>query len=208
MLGIELHTRRRNRVNGIITKIDSDRFEIEVQQTFGNCRQYIQARTFAPNKLSNLPQIEEIASLEMWDNDLIANADTFFIATAYQDRAAGINKGVDVSHRGGKQGFVRIENHQTLTIPDFSGNNHFNTIGNLELNPRAGLLFVDFADQHLLYLTGTTETIWSGTEVNSFAGAERLIRFHLKQGYRVQNSLPLSWSNPQYSTFLNDMGAW
>ena len=194
LLGIELHTRRRNRVNGIITKIDVDSLEIEVQQTFGNCPQYIQPRTFIPNQLNNSPRIEKLTFLTKWEKDLIANGDTFFIATAYQDQSQSISKGVDVSHRGGNPGFIRIDNNQTLTIPDFSGNNHFNTIGNLESNPRAGLLFIDFADNNLLYLTCTTEIIWLGAEVRAFAGAQRLIRVHLKQGYRVKNSLPISWS--------------
>lgn len=207
LLGIELHTRRRNRVNGIVTKVERDRFEVEVRQTFGNCPQYIQARTFVRERSSDLPQIESIVSLSRWENDSIANADTFFIATAYQDSSGGINKGVDVSHRGGKPGFIKVNDKQTLTIPDFSGNNHFNTIGNLELNPRAGLLFVDFANKSLLYLTGTTEIIWSGKEVNSFVGAERLIRFYLKQGYRVRDSLPLSWSNPEFSPSLENHGS-
>jgi uncharacterized protein len=66
------------------------------------------------------------------------------IATAYQAESAGSASGVDVSHRGGKLGFVRIDDDRTLTIPDFGGNNHFNTFGNLELNPHTGLVFVDF----------------------------------------------------------------
>ena len=61
--------------------------------------------------------------------------------------------GVDVSHRGGKPGFVRIDDDKTLTFPDFSGNYHFNTMGNILLNPLAGLLFIDFEQGDLLYLT-------------------------------------------------------
>ncbi|VEP12330.1 Pyridoxamine 5'-phosphate oxidase-related, FMN binding [Hyella patelloides LEGE 07179] len=210
LLGIELHTRRRNRINGVVTKINADNFEIEVKQAFGNCPQYIQGRTFESVKSNLSPQINEITSFGECERNLITNADTFFIATAYQDEFASnnTNKGVDVSHKGGKPSFVRIDNNQTLTIPDFSGNNHFNTIGNLELNPRAGLLFIDFARSNLLYLTGTTEIIWSGTEVSSYQGAERLIRFHLTQGYQVENSLPLSWSNPKSSKFLDQTGSW
>lgn len=108
LLGIELHTRRRNRMNGIVSKTNADGFEVEVRQTFGNCPQYIQARTFAPMESSVSPQITEITSLGASDRNKIANADTFFIATAYRDESAGIAKGVDASHRGGKPGFVRL----------------------------------------------------------------------------------------------------
>src|SRR5262252_5216574 len=44
LLGIEPHTRRRNRLNGTIVDVAADRFTVEVDQSFGNCPQYIQAR--------------------------------------------------------------------------------------------------------------------------------------------------------------------
>ncbi|MCA8223987.1 pyridoxamine 5'-phosphate oxidase family protein [Burkholderia multivorans] len=36
---------------------------------------------------------------------------------------------------------------RTLVLPDFAGNNLFNTIGNLLVNPAIALLFVDFVRQ-------------------------------------------------------------
>jgi predicted pyridoxine 5'-phosphate oxidase superfamily flavin-nucleotide-binding protein len=209
-LGIELSTRRRNRVNGIVSAVYPDGFEVQVQQTFGNCPQYIQTRTpeghdLDPTTLRPPSQIEQFGTIE---RAIITRADTFFIATAYQSESAGVASGVDVSHRGGKPGFVKIEDGCTLTIPDFSGNRHFNTFGNLALNPRAGLLFIDFSKGHLLYLTGTAEVIWEGAEILAYAGAERLLRFHLQIGYRVEGNLPLRWSDPVFSPFLNSTGPW
>jgi uncharacterized protein len=209
-LGIELPTRRRNRMNGVVTSIGSDGFEVQVQQCFGNCPQYIQARQSAlnPFNASDPQPIHQIDHLGEAEQAMVATADTFFIATAYQAKSAGMASGVDVSHRGGKPGFVRIDDDHTLTIPDFSGNNHFNTFGNLELNPHAGLLFIDFQQGDLLYLTGTAAVIWEGDEICHYAGAERLFRFHLKQSYRVEGSLPLRWSAPEFSPFLEPMGSW
>lgn len=193
LLGIELHTRRRNRLNGTVAAMDADGFTVQVGQSFGNCPQYIQARTVELDDFDPLvpKPILAIATLGDRDREMIATADTFFIATAYQDLSAGSTRGVDVSHRGGKSGFVRIGDAQTLTVPDFSGNGHFNTFGNLELNPHAGLLFVDFEQGNLLYLMGTAEVIWQGAEISAYEGAERLLRFHLSTGYRVEGSLPL-----------------
>lgn len=209
-LGIELHTRRRNRVNGVVSAIHTDGFEVQVRQSFGNCPQYIQARMFELKEFeSTTPKpVHEIRAFSEPERTTIATADTFFIATAYQDESAGVNSGVDVSHRGGKPGFVRIDGNDTLTIPDFSGNHHFNTFGNLELNPRAGLLFVDFDQGNLLYLTGTAKVIWEGAEISTYIGAERLLRFHLERGYRVEASLPLRWSAPEFSPFLEKTGSW
>ncbi|MBW4515790.1 MAG: pyridoxamine 5'-phosphate oxidase family protein [Timaviella obliquedivisa GSE-PSE-MK23-08B] len=210
LLGIELQTRRRNRLNGTVIETHPDGFEIQVRQSFGNCPQYIQARRFEldPDEVSLCPSVYQITTLGTVEQAIITAADTFFIATSYQDESVGAASGVDVSHRGGKPGFVRIDHHQTLTIPDFSGNGHFNTFGNLELNPRAGLLFVNFGQGSLLYLTGTAEVIWKGTEITAYKGAERLFRFQLHQGYRVEGSIPLRGSDPEFSPFLDHTGSW
>ncbi len=210
LLGIELSTRRRNRLNGRVKAIDTDGFDIEIRQSFGNCPQYIQARGFQLQDFEASTQ-KPIYSLQRFSEEerkLISGADTFFIATAYQFAEEDLASGVDVSHRGGKPGFIRIDDESTLTIPDFSGNNHFNTFGNLELNPRAGLLLIDFRQGDLLYLTGTAQVIWEGEEIRLYPGAERLLRFYLHQGYRVEGSLPLCWSSPEFSPFLESFGSW
>ncbi|MGK7932378.1 MAG: pyridoxamine 5'-phosphate oxidase family protein [Microcystaceae cyanobacterium] len=198
LLGIELHTRRRNRMNGVVREFNDQGFSIEVMQSFGNCPKYIQARQFELTDFEATTEkpIDSFSELSNREKEIITSSDTFFIASAYQNSSEGKASGVDVSHRGGKKGFIRIDGGKTLTIPDFAGNCHFNTFGNLELNPCAGLLFVDFEQGDLLYLTGKTEIIWQGEEIKAYEGAERLLRFNLEQGYRVKGSLPLSWSNP------------
>lgn len=208
-LGIELHTRRRNRVNGTVSAVSPDGFDIQVSQTFGNCPKYIQARQFDLQAFdpTEAKPIHTFTTLGETERAAIAAADTFFIATAYLDESAGAAKGVDVSHRGGKTGFVRIDG-DTLTVPDFTGNCHFNTFGNIEVNPRAGLLFIDFESSNLLYLTGYAEVIWNGPEIELYEGAERLFKYHVEQGLCVEGSIPLSWSNLDYSPFLKSTGPW
>lgn len=209
LLGIELPTRRRNRMNGIITKTHSEGFEVQVRQSFGNCPKYIQARTSELEEFDPAtPTVHRVETLGEIERTAIASADTLFIATAYQPTATAASSGVDVSHRGGKPGFVRIDEDDTLTVPDFPGNCLFNTFGNLEVNPKAGLLFIDFATNDLLYLTGTAEVIWEGSEIKTYQGAERLLRFHPNWGYRVEGSLPLRWSPPDLSPFLESTGTW
>ena len=142
LLGIELHTRRRNRLNGKVAAADAHGFSVAVGHAFGNCPQYIQTRdfSFARDPALVVPAaIESGTSLDAAGRAAIAAADTFFIASYLDPEGVRARRGVDVSHRGGKAGFVRIDG-DTLTIPDFAGNLHFNTLGNLLLNPRAGLL--------------------------------------------------------------------
>jgi hypothetical protein len=141
---------------------------------------------------------------------LIRAADTFFIATAYAGDEAGnpMPHGADVSHRGGKPGFVRIDDERTLTVPDFAGNFYFNTLGNVLREPRAGLLFMDFASGDLLYLACRAEILFDGPEVRAFAGAERLLRFHVTRALLAERALPLRWGEAELSPALERTGAW
>lgn len=44
-LGLQPQTRRRNRINGMVTSADGAALTLEVRQSFGNCNKYIQSRT-------------------------------------------------------------------------------------------------------------------------------------------------------------------
>ncbi|PWC44342.1 pyridoxamine 5'-phosphate oxidase family protein [Azospirillum sp. TSO22-1] len=194
LLGIQLETRRRNRMNGRIERADAAGFAVRVGQSFGNCPQYIQARAPVPTGRPPRPVARvEGALLSAAARALVAQADTFFLATAAP-------AGVDVSHRGGAPGFVRVDEgdgRTVLTAPDFRGNFFFNSFGNLVLNPRAGLLFVDFATGGLLSLAGEAEVVWSGPELETLAGAERLLRVRVTGGVFVEDAVPLRWSVPE-----------
>lgn len=96
--------------------------------------------------------------------------------------------GCDISHRGGPAGFVRIEG-DVLTIPDYRGNRFFNTLGNLLLEPRAALLFPDFAAGRLLHLQGAAEVLWDD---DGLPGAERSWRFRVRRGWRASAGLRLA----------------
>jgi len=212
LLGIEPHTRRRNRMNGVVEQVQAQTFTVRVSQSFGNCPKYIQAR--APVYMEGQPgragTLHRGAALDGAAARMLRNADTFFIATAYPDAGAenGRAHGVDVSHRGGKRGFVRVDADRTLTVPDFVGNNFFNTLGNLQVNPRAGLLFIDFENGDLLYLAVDAQIIWDGPEVAAFEGAKRLLRFTVREMLRTEATLPLRWGAAAQSHFLDATGAW
>ena len=211
-LGIQLTTRRRNRVNGVITIADHEGLTVAVRQSFGNCPKYIQRRE--PCLIENNHHVTtdaavtDVAQLGASDQTLIRRADTCFIASANLDPAASMARGVDVSHKGGRPGFLRIDDDHTLTMPDFIGNSYFNTIGNLMHDPRAGLLFIDFELGDLLYLAADAEIIWEGPEVDTFTGAERLVRFHVRKVRRTVNVLPIRWSPVQYAAELTRTGTW
>jgi hypothetical protein len=192
LLGIEMHTRRRNRMNGIVSNTDG-KVQVEVDQSFGNCPRYIQLRDFhfsdTPAQASAIPA-ETLTDLDADAHAMIAQADAFFVAT-FADRET--RRQVDVSHRGGKAGFVRIGQDGVLTIPDFDGNLFFSTLGNILLNGKAGLVFIDFATGDVLQMTGDAEVILDSPEISAFQGAERLWTFTPRHILRRRNALALRW---------------
>lgn len=206
ILGLQPETRRRNRMNGHVAALDDAGFTIHVEQSFGNCPQYIQARAPRLVGASAAPPLQaEGALLSPRAAAMVAATDTLFIATH------ALGEGVDASHRGGKPGFIKVaqhEGHTVLTLPDFRGNNFFNTLGNIALDARAGLLVVDYATGDLLQLTATAEIVWDGPEVESFEGALRLLRLTVDAGQLIAGGLPLRWSEPAYAVQLLETGSW
>ncbi len=188
LLGIQQHTRRRNRMNGRVVAADDDGFEVAVEHSFGNCPKYIRVReahALGGAALSAAPEARP--ALDDEARALIADADTLFIASTHAGQ-------VDVSHRGGAPGFVRIDEEGRLLLPDYAGNFFFNTLGNLLLEPRAGLLFIDFERGDLLQLSATAELIWDGPLVEAHPGALRLLRLSVTGMVRTRGGLPLRWS--------------
>ena len=209
MLGIELPTRRRNRVNGTLAQVGPGGFTLQVGESFGNCPQYIQLRQPAfvrdPAR-AYAGAIESLAGLDDDARTMIAAADTFFVGS-YADIDGA--RRVDVSHRGGKAGFVRVhEGGALLSWPDFAGNRFFNTLGNLALDSRAGLVFADFGTGDLLHVAGRAEVVWSGAEVASFQGAQRIVRLQVDRWLLRRGAFPLRGALRELSPTLGKTGAW
>jgi uncharacterized protein len=205
VLGIDFSTRRRNRANGEIAGTDTGGFTVSVRQSFGNCPQYIQGRV-AHTERPAPAEAEPLAGLDGEARAMVARADTFFVASRSRPES-GAAGGPDISHRGGRPGFVSVEG-DLLTIPDFRGNRYFNTLGNLLGEPRAGLLFIDFERGDLLQLQGVTEVDWSCEAGRMIDGAERSWRFHTVRGWRRRAASPVRWSFVDYSPFTQRTGVW
>ena len=197
LLGIEPHTRRRNRMNGRVQRADAAGFEVAVSQSFGNCPKYIQPRELQwQGAQAEAPPIRS-DHLDATMRALVQSADTFFIASTHPGAVSATPEaqeprhGVDVSHRGGLAGFVHVDADDRLSVPDYLGNFFFNTLGNLLLEPRAGLLFVDWERGDLLHLAVRAEVVWDGPELSRFPGAQRVLRLQLTDALLRPGALPL-----------------
>ncbi|MBC3765535.1 2Fe-2S iron-sulfur cluster-binding protein [Neptunicella marina] len=212
MLGIELHTRRRNRLTTRLISKNDTHISLQVDQSFGNCPQYIQLRDyeFVRDPAVSTTNNDVVHFNQFSDEDFqhISSADTFFVASVAPVSDNQITQGADVSHRGGRAGFVKVDGN-TLLIPDYAGNNLYNTLGNFLLNPKAGLCFPDFNTGDLLLLTGSVEILWEKDPlISAFKGAERAWKFTLNKGVRLKNSMPLRWEFRQYSPNSLLAGDW
>ncbi len=166
-------TRRRFRVNGLLHRTDSDGLQIEVDQAYGNCPKYIEPRLLGLPAGVSGPDRTPVFSgtgLRLEDHRLIEGADTFFLGTTHPA------SGSDASHRGGPAGFVRIE-HDRLWWPDYPGNNMFNSLGNLAVDPSAALLFLDFGTGTTLQLSGTAALTWDDEPVDDGQSTGRAVVF-------------------------------
>ena len=152
LLAIELESRRRLRVNGVVTSATAERVVVSIREAYPNCPKYIARRHLRheTNAMPNeRPAGETGTLLDDERSATIEQADTLFVASHHPTR------GVDVSHRGGAPGFVRVLDAGRLRIPDYRGNSMFNTLGNFAVDDRAGLLVVDFQRRTFLQMTGT-----------------------------------------------------
>ncbi len=195
LLIIDLATRRRLRINGVVSHLDPQAILIHVDQAYFNCPKYIQARDIQAEMAQDLgsSSIHSFETLTPSQQEWIEQADTFFMASVHSA------SGADASHRGGYPGFVQVLDAHTLLFPDYAGNHMFNTLGNLLTNPRAGLLFIDFEKGQTLQLTGTTQILWKDEHLSNFAGAERLIQFRIAHGIETTSATSLRWQFREYS---------
>ena len=77
--------------------------------------------------------------------------------------------GVDCSPRGDPPGFVRVVDKRTLLMPDRRGNNRLDSLRNLVVDPRIGLLFLVPGVGMTLRVNGTAEITTDPQLRESFA---------------------------------------
>ena len=191
-IGIELSTRRRNRFNGYIKK-NNNQYSIAISQSFGNCPQNIHPRNWSRSTVPTGSKAIRSTSLNDAQIALIENSDTMFIGSGQFKGKEKNSHGYDTSHRGGSAGFVKVINNSFIQIPDYAGNNFFNTIGNLIIDPRVGLLFINFENGDLLHITGRASIDWQGQDTQ----IRRLINIEIDSVIDRPSAISLRWTKLQ-----------
>ncbi len=198
MLAIDFTTRRRLRINGTIVRVDASGLALRVRETFGNCIKYIQRRRRSDADVpdTGLAFGARGGALDDERRDFITQADTAFVASSHPER------GLDVSHRGGHPGFIAIEGERTLRMPDYPGNAMFQTLGNFEVDRRAGLALIDFERRRVLSLTGNAIVV-SGAEDfrHTTGGTGRYWSFAVDRWVEYQLPPTMTWTLLERSPF-------
>lgn len=199
LLAIDPGRRFRARINGTLTD-DHDGaghpgLTLTVAQAYPNCMKYIQRRL--PLESVDVAAAAASAGEQLSDIDAetVASADTFFLASTAPD-------GADVSHRGGAPGCVEVIDAATLRFPDYAGNSMFNTLGNIDLDPRIGLLIPRFDSGDLLHISGRATVDYAAPDPGRHPGAERLVTVRIEDVLRRPGALPLRFGPPEFSRFL------
>jgi uncharacterized protein len=196
MVVIDFATRGRFRINGTIGRLDDAGIEVQVREAFGNCPKYIQRRQrFDDSSAATVAPAVRGGTLDEARVHFIEAIDTGFVASIHPER------GVDVSHRGGEAGFVRVEGERMLRIPDYPGNSMFQTLGNLAMDTRAGLALVHFGRQRVLSLTGHAAIEFDAEDAHHPSGTGRYWTFAIDEW--VEFALPpaIRWTLLDRSPF-------
>ncbi|AMT71608.1 pyridoxamine 5'-phosphate oxidase family protein [Mycobacteroides immunogenum] len=190
MLALQPQRRRRMRVNG--TAVPSkDGLIVTTDQVYSNCPKYIARRDVSGIGRGLPGDARRGASLNAAQQKTVSLADTFIIGTADDEGNA------DTSHRGGNPGFLRVLSPNLLRWPDYLGNSMFMTLGNLHVDPRCGVLILDWHTGSTLQLTGTARLNWD--EATFAPGAQCSVDFTVEEVVEIINGSPLRWGNPEPS---------
>ncbi|KAK6441391.1 hypothetical protein LTR95_002389, partial [Oleoguttula sp. CCFEE 5521] len=159
---------------------------LKIDQSLGNCPKYFNKKHITPATAKPV-LVTETLQLCQDGLDLIAKADLFFISSAQNEID------MDTNHRGGPVGFVRVLSNEAsgavLVWPEYSGNRLYQTLGNLKVNPVAGICIPDFDNGSMLYLTGTTEILIGADATKVLPRSNLAVQFKVTAARFVSEAL-------------------
>jgi predicted pyridoxine 5'-phosphate oxidase superfamily flavin-nucleotide-binding protein len=166
ILAIELASRRRLRINGTVERLSSAAIDVRVRESVANCPKYIQRRRQddVPKATMNRKSGQSGRTIDSERRASIEGADTSFVGSIHPVR------GMDVSHRGGEPGFIRVIDSATLRIPDYPGNSMFMTLGNFEVDPRTSMAILDFERRRVVSFSGSARLRFGQEDSNHPSG--------------------------------------
>ena len=155
------------------------------QEANGSRRAYAQAQASFGNEPDGLTEAEAA---------FIAARDSFYMATVNEHGWPYLQ------HRGGPPGFVKVLGPKTLGLADYRGNRQYVSLGNLSVNDRAALFFMDYPNQTRLKLLGHVRAVdLAGDEALAARLADRDYGARVERGLLIEVEA-YDWNCPQHIT--------
>jgi predicted pyridoxine 5'-phosphate oxidase superfamily flavin-nucleotide-binding protein len=103
----------------------------------------------------------EKANERDWHNNELSSGERGFIEGRDSFYMASVSETgwPYVQHRGGPLGFVKVLDNRTLGFADFRGNRQYISVGNLMIDDRVALIFMDYPNRQRLKVLGHTEVV-------------------------------------------------
>lgn len=198
-LGIDFETLDRVKVAGrvVVGKVGGGgevQVAVGVEESLGNCPKYLNGRVVVPREEGKGAEVvwEGRGRMPEGAVAVVGRADMFFLATVEEGGAS-----MDVNHRGGPRGFVRVERNEdggegglVLVYPEYSGNRLYQSLGNLlGGDARIGVVVPDYESGDVLYVTGTAEVVVGEEAGSVMPHAKVVVRIVVDEGKFVKNGL-------------------
>ena len=186
-----------------VSSVAEAQLAFHVQESLGNCPKYLNKKHITPH-VPTPELVSDSLPLPPEAVALLAKADLFFLSSA-----DGAGRTMDTNHRGGPPGLVRVARNNATTAtaaddddnddedggtvlvyPEFSGNRLYQTLGNLQANPRLGIAVPDFDTGDVLYATGTTRLLVGAAAAALMPHTNLAVRLRLTAARFVRRGLP------------------
>jgi predicted pyridoxine 5'-phosphate oxidase superfamily flavin-nucleotide-binding protein len=154
----------------------------------------IQERMGSRNTYERVEKVSYKEGLSSVESGFVGQMDSFYMASY------GENEFPYIQHRGGPKGFVKVIDHQTIGIVDFSGNRQYISVGNIEKNPKVSLIFLSYPMRARLKIYAEAEVVQISDNPDLYDllkpedykfRPERMLVFHVKA---------YDWNCPQHIT--------
>jgi len=142
---------------------------------YGRQQRLLQEQHDTVNLADRLEQIIVAQQIGEQHQPFIESRDFFFLTTIDQ-------RGYPTcSYKGGNPGLVRVVNPQELAFPSYDGNGMFLSMGNINGNPKIGMLFIDFETPHRIRVHGDARIQNDDPLLAEYPGAELIVRVAIKE---------------------------
>ncbi|UJR07373.1 hypothetical protein I4U23_011659 [Adineta vaga] len=212
-IGVDFSNRRRNKVAGFISQSnlinDTLNMSLITNESLGNCPKYITIRKLEyykrnPKIIADYRNTDKI-SFNQECLDIIHQASTIVLATRHTNHNCDNTSDLGLNYRGGNPGFVRTyeeSGHTFIVIPDYSGNRFYQSLGNIETDRIAAVVFPCFTTGDMLHVTGIAENIYDDEAERIMPRMTLITRIKLNGYVWIKEALNLKLiGHEQYSPY-------